>query len=846
MEAFLPSYEHAITRDVWAIVAPYIPSADLCAACLVSKRWHEMFVPFLWGAPASHFGMDNDALYVALTRFRKILKCARRAVRELTHTLHLPPAPSEVYDEPRRTWLLEVLEWLPKLQSLLVSGLPFFDHESLTALGARPGQSGRHDAEGLLRTYDLRLLLAESEPNTTSIGLCAALLCFPKLVYVDLSYTTPARDRGVLNALSRLYDLQVLKLRGIGLRDGDIEILANAIGIRVRLLDLRNNLLSDGALPFLLQHCFLPPRVGDEQSERMAECQFEWRLPTIPFGNILTSGSLNCEHIDEHFLKQLTMPLDGRSALEDIPHVGITHLYISDNNLSIEGLLILLKSGRLRALDGGTVNSVGTIKLEERLRSSHCDEFFAMKTRSPEAERLIPILCHPATKNLTYLRIHHSVVTEDCPIKPDISLSSLLAELPTENELCAEQRAELRAVPNEMHELSSETRPAPAYGVADTGITAANHGKGPEISDSIPADDQARIFTTTATGSSTLSQDTISTRVSLKLDSSLPEVPTNQPSSFSQLRNNLIQTLLDKRPAISGTLRCNGEVGCLPFFHPSSLPHLQTLVLTDVPSSIPPSSRILRSLKRFITDCADETLLASLRAQSDYSLPPGSYRKKAEKQHAKSLFALERLVLEVTPVMTSNSPSPWVSASYYTPGHSKSSTGDRDSENLWAAAMHDFSFFSEEGNGVLGTDETDKYSQKIPLNEKRPPSANDSSFVDPLAISKLDARFPQSPTPKTTYAPGNLPQSPSSSRSCHPSRSDPRDTIEPEVDLVAALASFRKEKREKFNGLHYNQRKNKLVNPTLSTHVKGHWIGEVKVVRNPAPSPRNRRVGGLT
>ena len=31
------------------------------------------------------------------------------------------------------------------------------------------------------------------------------------------------------------------KLRGIGLRDGEAEVLANSIGIRVRLLDIRDN-----------------------------------------------------------------------------------------------------------------------------------------------------------------------------------------------------------------------------------------------------------------------------------------------------------------------------------------------------------------------------------------------------------------------------------------------------------------------------------------------------------------------------------------------------------------------------------------------------------------------------
>jgi len=63
MEDIPPSYETATTRDYWAIVAQYIASSDLCAASLVSKRWHEIFAPYLWGNPASHFGTENDAVY---------------------------------------------------------------------------------------------------------------------------------------------------------------------------------------------------------------------------------------------------------------------------------------------------------------------------------------------------------------------------------------------------------------------------------------------------------------------------------------------------------------------------------------------------------------------------------------------------------------------------------------------------------------------------------------------------------------------------------------------------------------------------------------------------------------
>lgn len=63
MEDVPPSYESAVNRDIWQIIAPWILSSDLCSASLVCRKWHSLFAPFLWGDPASHFGTQNDAVY---------------------------------------------------------------------------------------------------------------------------------------------------------------------------------------------------------------------------------------------------------------------------------------------------------------------------------------------------------------------------------------------------------------------------------------------------------------------------------------------------------------------------------------------------------------------------------------------------------------------------------------------------------------------------------------------------------------------------------------------------------------------------------------------------------------
>jgi len=120
MDEIPPSYLQATAQDYWSIVARYVRSRDLCSAALVSKRWNEIFMPLLWGNPASHFGTQNDFVYVALVRFKRTLSWARLSTRELTHTLHLPPAHAEIYDGPHSNWVQNLLERLPKLQSLIV------------------------------------------------------------------------------------------------------------------------------------------------------------------------------------------------------------------------------------------------------------------------------------------------------------------------------------------------------------------------------------------------------------------------------------------------------------------------------------------------------------------------------------------------------------------------------------------------------------------------------------------------------------------------------------------------------------------------------------------------------
>jgi hypothetical protein len=979
MEDVPPSYQSAINREAWIVIAPYIPSKDLCSACLVCQKWHNIFIPFLWGDPASHFGIENDEVYVALTRFKRTLRKSRASVRQLTHTLHLPPAVSEIYGGPNPTWLREVLEYLPNLQSLVVSKLPFFDHHSLVALRTPirrtlNGAARQSFDEDDLPLFGLKLLLATSEPNSTSAGLAAALPRFPHLVYLDLSYTSPARDVSVLAALSGLHDLQVLKLRGIGLRDSEAEVLANAIGIKVRLLDIAENLLTDMAVRSLLQACFLPSQKqsnGPSMNSRRVE---DWPVGMAPGPDFFSLDTLRNEHLDHELLKQLTNPLTGRLAFEDIPHRGLTHLYIADNHLSVEGLASLLKSERLHILDGGTADAV---KIISRTQSLSSPTGYIDEVRFPGAEKLIPILAGPARKNLTYLRINHAVVTEQVDISKEIpkptplvaelkGTQSLVTELPSDERHIAEApgpahyAVEMSADP--IYELDS-TPAAPKYELPGDLIHFAisppigdapaetetlsppqlkpNRASGvfaPElVTDEYPPanghvsdEEEEVVLNASGTGMASkkptkidlvsptpgekesLPSSPISPEDSLGSKSSQTHtVVINHPvpqSATSTARLAHIDALVQKRPAAFNPVQ-NHKAGepdtavvpnLLAELHPAVLPNLRSLILTSLPTSVPKSSPILSSLKRFISACADEDALSHLLAKTNYSLPPGRARKDAEMHHAKSLFALTQIILEMDQADQTSA-----KAKLQTKGWkhlrkrasmSKSSTGDRDSENFISAAENDFSFFGEEGEeqdecGIYQHD-PEKYfptSHVDGLIAVSPEESSANQFgTSPngsINSTNFSRTIPRSPT--ILRGPRDLPlgrpRRSSSSASSRPSirsiaevqgsyvqapTSQPRQQLsvqppsqseEPMIDLIAELAKWRKERRSAYEEAVFRWRAAQsgiLQRGTLSRSigemlksatlrddrdmpfVEGHWKGEIKVIRNSAPKGR--------
>ena len=746
---------------------------------------------------------------MALTRFKRTLKTARLVVRQLTHTLHLPPAQSEIYDGPHPAWLRDVLEQLPNLQSLVVSQLPFFDHASLVTL--RSCSSGQeHATEDLAIHFALRLLIAIECKNTTSIGLAEGLIHLPGLVFLDLSNTPAARDSRVLSCLRYMPGLQILKLRNLGLKDEDIDILASVIGVRVRSLDVRCNRLTDESVRTLLNSCFRSSQSVTERTHDRTRAASQGALEDWPAGFSRPDPRLldefMGEDLDELFVRLLTKGIISRLPSEDLPHNGITHLYIADNHLTVEGLSSLVRSKRLHILDAG---SVATTKLIGRPPSSSSPTRDAARYVVLQGtEKLTPILEHFASEQLTHVRLHHAVVTKDLPPKDyrvQIKAYEIGPGQPTGNvnleqktfeldgaervyELPALEAAPRYELPGDslLFTLSPPIGPKPSLTASEQTCIDVRRSSiyAPEVAESdifdagvgsVKSSPGLGFLAQAVNGISTrqAETDTISSAAEPTLVAWEPE---NNVELLRERYRNLRSRDADKPHGLS----------------PGRLPHLRTIILTNVPPRVE-TREVIDKLIQFIRDCATEAQLADIQASLEHS--PGYNRGGSAINHhrrqALEHFALRRIVLEMAPLVSLKERSRGfiVSSSQFprSPSFScrtLSSTEDADSESLWSAQQNDFSFFDDnEECGLPGAEP----SLNVPL----------ATISEKMVLPLEDSQTLDLPT---------LQQSKKADMG---------------IDVIAELSKFRTERKMAYEA---------AVRRGLK-HVEGYWPGEVKVIR---------------
>ncbi|KAF1938648.1 hypothetical protein EJ02DRAFT_457704 [Clathrospora elynae] len=787
MDDLLPSYESVMRRDPWILVAPYLPSETLCSAVLVCQKWHATFTPNLWGNPASHFGVQNDTVYVALTRFKRTLPYVRPSVRELTHTLQFPPAHAEIYEGPHAEWLRDCLEYLPRLQCLIVDGLPFFDHACLLSL-RYSSLRWRSTRPTEFPVFSLRLLDASGCTNATSMGLAEALPHFPDLVSLDLSRTPASKDAAVLNTFRYLRNLRVLNLRGLGLKDTDFSVVVRSIGNRVRSLDVSDNHLTDSSAQLLLDRCL------KETVVQRHDC----RGPLAPVRHEQSGSDMDVfqtENLVGHLRKKLTGGFVGILAIEEARDVGITHLYLSRNAMTVEGISGLLRSKRLHVLDIGTLSN-----------SSYTSD----NMEPPSISILASVLSEYASAGLKYLRINYQVVTKKAPIKvvasPRAELSGGLAgyQPPKAHELEAigTPASELDSEDTTVVELSGDfSYPLELPGSLSSlhpedGVTYKRDKQNPidpitpEPQDIKPYPSYAPepvsvdpLLTPASPFPQSDENDQPTARGLLNLPACISpltpviDVPTlilSSTSSGRRQRGNSTYYIEDRGARLE--LRQSQE----SLLHPGMLPKMHTLVLTDVPTTAT-NQDIVSRLIQYIKDAAEEASIARERARHTYMLPPGRSRAIAEQEYARGLFALKRIVLEMAPPQA----RPKKISTSWRAYPTKSTTGDTDSETFWEAATHDFSFFKDEECGLPDLEP----GRTLPL----------------AAMSGLEL----APSHMTT----------------------PSEPINDELglghflDVVGEIGKFRRDKKIAYDDL--------VKMGKTEPEVEGYWPGDVTIFRKP-------------
>ena len=612
--------------------------------------------------------------------------------------------------------------------------------------------------------------------------------------------------------------LQILKIRNIQLRDENMEVLADAIGLRVRSLDIRDNKITDTSVRTLLSKCVHTTRDIQASQSRTSRGlngagEEDWPSGVArPDSHLL--NEFRGEDIDERFLRRLTQGVVDRLPSEDLPSTGLTHLYIANNFITVEGVASLLKSQNLHLLDAGTADTVKALGVPRTRSSFSQPPSYSMCL--PGAEKLTPILERFASKNLTYLRLHHAVVTEAAIYKDDMLLPM---ELPADDAGIAElesaesSRYELDGVApvyelaasgmatpryelpgDSMHVLVSPAignPPVPSFG--ELAISGMRRGsafapevlEGPEFAEN---EEEPVVLSATGLGSLAQAVNGIGSRTTREGQESLPAQPPNKdggPAEEGSIASSIAIIEQQRRD-----LRAHSVDNPQGLF-PGALPVLRTLVLTDLPC-MDKTQHVVNSLKKFLDDCATECKLATIQASLEHPLLyiPGKPRSAHLQHRKRELFALKRIVLEMAPPLPAGSSSGDMPASPRTPTQrtwslNRSSTEDSDTEAFWVAQENDFSFFGDEECGL--------------------PAAEPGMHFPMSALSEKMV------LPMDSLHSGGLPTLQ------QPEQPDPEQGL----DVVQELAKYRKEKKAMYeNALRFGKK-----------FVDGYWPGEVKVVR---------------
>lgn len=335
--------------------------------------------------------------------FVAAVQVARLSTRIHTHTLDLTKVKPSLIGTANLScdWLRNLFDNLPNLQSLICDSLPDFDHRSLLVLRGIDPRGGQLRYLNQ-RSYGLKVLTAFAATNVVASSLECALQCFPQLKYLDLSSTRAANTTSVLRLIASSHNfpaLEILKLRNIGLTDHGLDILSDGLGTRVWSLDLRNNRLTESSMHSFLHSCTLPPH--HITPNRFHEDQMD-------YVNGLGPADDEASVVRHFAIPQTISTLRHHST-------GVTHLYVSDNPLSIASFCALIGRWRLIALDWGKLRYDSDERAETPIEAEEMARRLTVAVLEAELK---------AGARLHYLRIEHGLVTGPCATAPGVILQN--------------------------------------------------------------------------------------------------------------------------------------------------------------------------------------------------------------------------------------------------------------------------------------------------------------------------------------------------------------------------------------------------------------------------------------
>ncbi|KAG0648746.1 hypothetical protein D0Z07_4769 [Hyphodiscus hymeniophilus] len=429
------------------LVGPYLDGNDLAACCLVSRDLHKCFMPILWSKPFLILETNNKPflkMSMMISRARGASLEVRSLVREFdlgrffrekigSYDMHpIAGHDGTIYDD---NWFIVYTRIFPNLQSAILDQAP---HAYRSAVGKFLANSTIHNPAELERfmvaankvtsrstasigrerndfASKIRPILFSAHGSLESKRLTLLSgVNTSNLMYLDLSYTK--RDSSsvfVLPSLPIGYpNLRILKLRGLRMVDAEFARLTQIHGCKLWSLDVTDNLLTDLTVAELISDRFMLSKLVARKNFNPLPDQdlFEdvpdyqridgERVGRTPFRP--DDSNKFIKYIEKHS----TFPPIHEQILDDqdpfLRHTGLTHLYISSNRLSSEGVaLILRNANRLQVLDVGYAESYLQAPAYVPARTN----FGRLGTY------LAPDLSRESRSQMEVLRIQHALVT---------------------------------------------------------------------------------------------------------------------------------------------------------------------------------------------------------------------------------------------------------------------------------------------------------------------------------------------------------------------------------------------------------------------------------------------------